>query len=93
MAQLATLIGDEGANIVEIEHDRLSLALNAKGAQVDIVAEVQDRAHGKRLRVALEKGEFRCDEDGLPKTDRNRSIRPAATGWRPDRTKNDSDVR
>lgn len=53
LSSLATIIGREGANIVDIAHDRLSLALHAKGAVLATVVEVQDRAHGKALLQAL----------------------------------------
>lgn len=53
MAALAAIFGDEGANIVEVDHDRLRLALNARGAVLDVVAEVEDRDHGQRLIARL----------------------------------------
>lgn len=53
LAALATVIGEEGANIVDVGHDRLSLAFNPKGAVLDLVVEVRDRAHGESLVAAL----------------------------------------
>jgi threonine dehydratase len=58
MAKLATILGDEGANIVDIAHDRLSLSLNAKGAVLDVVVEVQNSAHGDSLLCVLGKKGF-----------------------------------
>jgi threonine dehydratase len=55
LAELATTIGQQGANIVEIAHDRLSLALNPKGAMLDVVLELQDLAHGDQLVGVLQK--------------------------------------
>ena len=46
LSTLASALGDEGANIVDVAHDRLSLSLNPKGAVLNVVVEVQDRAHG-----------------------------------------------
>jgi len=53
LSLLAMALGDEGANIVDISHDRLSLALNPKGAVLSVVGEVQDRAHGETVIAAL----------------------------------------
>ncbi|MDB5575401.1 MAG: threonine dehydratase [Bradyrhizobium sp.] len=53
LSTLATILGDEGANIVDIAHDRLSLTTNPKGAVLGIVMEVQDRAHGDAVLEAL----------------------------------------
>lgn len=52
-ARLTTILGERGANIVDIAHDRLSLALNPKGAVLTVVAEVQDRAHGEAILCQL----------------------------------------
>lgn len=59
MAKLSTVVGDEGANIVQIEHDRMSLALHAKSTAIRIVAEVQDREHGHRLLQMLTTNGFK----------------------------------
>ena len=53
MAALSTVLAEAGANIVDIAHDRLSLALNPKGATINVVVEVQDRAHGETLLATL----------------------------------------
>ena len=53
LAQLATAIGEEGANIIDVAHDRMSLALNAKGTVLEVVAEVESAAHGKALLASL----------------------------------------
>ena len=65
MARLTTLINEAGANIVELSHDRLNLYLNLnlKGAAVRVIAEVQDRAHGKALMQALRKVGFAVAAD------------------------------
>lgn len=52
-ARLTTILGDKGANIVDIAHERLSLALNPKGAVLTVVVEVQDRAHGDAILFQL----------------------------------------
>jgi threonine dehydratase len=53
LARLAGVIGEAGANIVDVAHDRLSLALNPKGASIEVVVEVQDAGHGEALRDRL----------------------------------------
>ncbi|WP_296614634.1 threonine ammonia-lyase [Sphingomonas sp.] len=58
LARLATAIGEAGANIVDVAHDRLSLALNAKGTVVEIVAEVESRDHGEAVLAALRERGF-----------------------------------
>lgn len=58
LARLATAIGAHGANIVDVTHERLSLALNPRGASVELVVEVQDRAHGDQLLAALREAGF-----------------------------------
>lgn len=58
LAVVTGVIGELGANIVRIEHDRLSLALTPKGTVVDIVLEVEDLAHGEAVREALRSRDF-----------------------------------
>jgi threonine dehydratase len=58
LAVLSTILGDEGANIVDVSHDRMSLSLNPKGAVLDVVVEVQDRAHGEFVLAALRARHF-----------------------------------
>lgn len=53
LAELATVLGNEGANIVDMSHERLSLALNPKGAAIDLVIELQDEDHGRHVLAAL----------------------------------------
>ncbi len=53
LSLLATALADEGANIVDVAHDRLSLSLNAKRAVLEAVIEVEDRAHGEAVVAAL----------------------------------------
>lgn len=54
LAEIATALANEGANIVDVSHERLSLALNPKGAALDIVVELTDAAHGEAVIVALQ---------------------------------------
>lgn len=58
LATLATALADEGANIVDVAHERMSLALNPKRAALDLVVELQDAAHGERVLAALRERGF-----------------------------------
>lgn len=58
LARLAGIVGEAGANIVDVAHDRLSLALNPKGAVLGLVVEVQDARHGEAVLAALSSGGF-----------------------------------
>ena len=54
LGQIATRLGQLGANILEVDHRRLFLDVPAKGAKLDVTVETRDRAHGKRIFAALE---------------------------------------
>lgn len=58
LARLATAIGEEGANIVDVAHERMSLALNPKGARLELVVEVESADHGETLCAALKQRGF-----------------------------------
>jgi threonine dehydratase len=45
LAKVANLLGEVGANIVEVYHQRVFTALPAKGAVLEVVIETRDRAH------------------------------------------------
>lgn len=45
LARVATLLGEAGANIVEVSHQRVFSDLPAKGTLLDVVIETRDRAH------------------------------------------------
>jgi threonine dehydratase len=53
LARVATIIGDRGANIVEVAHNRLSLDVPAKGAEFDIMIETRDARHTAEVIEAL----------------------------------------
>lgn len=42
LAEIGTVIGEAGANILSVSHDRISLPHNQRGAILDVVAEIQD---------------------------------------------------
>ncbi len=53
MGQLTTALGDAGANIVEILHQRLFVDLSARSAQVEVTVETLDLDHAERVVAAL----------------------------------------
>ena len=53
LARVSALIGDHGANIVEVAHNRLALDVPAKGAEFDIMIETRDAAHTREIIDAL----------------------------------------
>jgi threonine dehydratase len=53
LGQIATRLGQLGANILEVEHRRLFLDVPAKGARLDVTVETRDRAHAEAVLRAL----------------------------------------
>ncbi len=53
LGQVTTVIGDAGANIVEIAHDRMLLDVPARSTEVDVVLETFDHDHLERVIAAL----------------------------------------
>jgi threonine dehydratase len=53
LGQIATRLGELGANILEVDHKRLFLDVPAKGARLDVTVETRDRAHAEKIVAAL----------------------------------------
>jgi len=49
LGNIATLLGEAGANILEVSHQRMFLDVPAKGASLDIVIETKDANHARRV--------------------------------------------
>jgi threonine dehydratase len=49
LGHVATLLGDLGANILEVDHRRLFLDVPAKGAKLDVTVETRGRAHNDEI--------------------------------------------
>jgi threonine dehydratase len=49
LGQIATTLGQLGANILEVDHRRLFLDVPAKGARLDVTVEVRDAAHAEEI--------------------------------------------
>ena len=54
LGQIATQLGQLGANILEVEHRRLYLDVPAKGARLDVTVETRDRTHADEIFRALQ---------------------------------------
>ncbi len=53
LGQIATRLGQLGANILEVDHKRLFLDVPAKGARLDVTVETRDGAHAVEILSAL----------------------------------------
>ena len=53
LAGLATIIGEEGGNIVEVAHQRMFSDLSAKVTEIEVAMEARDRQHTERIIEAL----------------------------------------
>jgi len=58
LGPIATLLGQLGANILEIGHRRLFLDVPAKGARLDVTVEARDRLHAEEIFAALAAGGY-----------------------------------
>jgi threonine dehydratase len=53
LATVSQVIGEGGANIIEVAHNRLALDVPAKGAEFDIMIETRDAQHTQEIMDAL----------------------------------------
>jgi threonine dehydratase len=53
LGQIATRLGELGANILGVDHRRLFLDVPAKGAKLDVTMETRDETHAKEIFQAL----------------------------------------
>ncbi len=58
LGQIATRLGELGANILEVHHHRLLLDVPAKGAKLDVTVETRDGAHAKEILAALSREDY-----------------------------------
>lgn len=58
LAMVSTIIGDQGANIIDVAHNRLALDVPAKGAEFDILIETRDGQHTVEVVDALRKAGY-----------------------------------
>ncbi len=53
LAQIATLVGECGGNILEVSHNRLLTGVSAKSADLGMVVEARDGAHANEIKIRL----------------------------------------
>jgi len=53
LGQIASRLGELGANILGVDHHRLFLDVSAKGAKLDVTVETRDGAHAEQIFRAL----------------------------------------
>jgi threonine dehydratase len=62
LARLLTLIGETGANLVEVEHVREGLDLHVRETAVQLVLETRGREHARSVREALEAAGYEASD-------------------------------
>ncbi|MFC7292232.1 threonine ammonia-lyase [Hirschia litorea] len=58
LAEVSRIIGDGGANIIEVAHNRIALDVPAKGAEFDILIETRDAQHTQDIVDSLSRAGF-----------------------------------
>jgi threonine dehydratase len=58
LGHISTMLGELGANILEVDHKRLFLDVPAKGARLDVTVETRDAAHANEILRALGKAGY-----------------------------------
>jgi threonine dehydratase len=69
MGTVSTILGDEGANIVEILHQRMFVDVSAKSAAIEVTLETLDHAHLNRVVAALEAAGYPVRPDSFTSRD------------------------
>jgi threonine dehydratase len=62
LADISNLIGDEGANVIEVIHQRLMQAVPLKRAELDMVIEARDSAHVQEILTSLRGKGFKVQQ-------------------------------
>ncbi len=58
LARIASLIGEAGGNILEVNHNRMLIDTSAKSATLSMVVEARDSEHAAEIRAHLENAGF-----------------------------------
>ncbi len=58
LGKVASLLGDQGANILEVSHGRLFLDVPAKGVTLDVTVETRGAAHSQAIEAMLRANGF-----------------------------------
>jgi threonine dehydratase len=62
LGRLATILGEEGANILHLFHDRLAPELPLDYTRVELNLETRDREHGEEVLKALKNAGYQVEE-------------------------------
>ncbi len=65
LGSIASLLGDAGANILEVSHQRMFLDTPAKGATLDFVIETKDATHAKKVMEQISAAGFKVDRQAI----------------------------
>ena len=60
LATVTRIIGDNGGNILQVEHRRMTLAAPIKGVEFDIEIETRDAQHTQEIVAALKAADYRA---------------------------------
>lgn len=66
LGKVANILGEAGANIVEVYHQRTFSDLPAKGALLEVVIETRDRAHLQETVAKLKAADFEVEVQSNP---------------------------
>jgi threonine dehydratase len=62
LAQVATLVGEAGGNILEVLHNRMATDTSAKLAHLGMTVEARDAEHAAEIRKTLETAGFKLEK-------------------------------
>ena len=65
LSDISRIIGDAGANVVEVIHQRMMQSVSLKQAELDVVIEARDRSHVVEIVAALRNGGFAVRAEGV----------------------------
>ncbi len=65
LSNIARIIGDAGANVVEVIHQRMMQTVSLKQAELEVVIEARDRPHVIEIVSALRDGGFAVRAEGV----------------------------
>lgn len=74
LSRIATIIGNAGGNIMEVNHQRLFMDISAKAAELNLVMETRGATHAQTIVEALRADGFTVavlDQTGVERTDVN----------------------
>ncbi len=64
LARIATILGDQGANIEEVTHQRAFAGLPVRYVRIDVVISTRGESHLSKAIAALREAGFSCDAAG-----------------------------